>query len=573
MHIFRNRHTVPREPEEQRRARRGQVRVRAALCVVSGILLGASFPPSTLGILACFGLVPLLIVLADVDEIGTGLRYSYLAFLIFHVITLNWTGGYAHGRDPYMMIAGAATMVVHPLFYFIPMVIYLLTKKHLGERAALVVLPFCWVGYEYTHMLSEWSFPWLTIANSQSYEHARMQFISVTGVLGLSFWIVLLNTLAYLFYSALAHRGEHRMPRGALFSLAGFLLLYYLPAVYGWRVLSGAPETADGLRQEEKTITVGMIQANIDPWEKWTQNGYISLERYLDMTATLTDTARKRKPDLVLWPETAVPYDLHGDLNRPLFLQVRNRISESRVSVLTGMPYFLFYTDSSSAPRSAKRRKFTGERYDAFNAATLIQPDEEQLPWYGKMKMVPLAERVPYADLFAFVGFLQWGVGIGGWQIGPQQTIFQEKHTGTRFCTLICYESVYPGFVASFIRSGAEFISIITIDSWWDRMSGAFQHERFAIFRAVENRRWLARCAVGGISCYIDPYGGLYDETELFTTRILNRTIGRSTELTYYSEHGDWLGQICVWISGLFLAAVGGQLIKQRIRAQQWQTP
>ena len=80
--------------------------------------------------------------------------------------------------------------------------------------------------------------------------------------------------------------------------------------------------------------------------------------------------------------------------------------------------------------------------------------------------------------------------GIGGWQIGPRQTIFTERRTGTRFCALICYESVYPGFVASFVRSGAEFISIITIDSWWAKMSGAYQHHQFAIFRAVENRRW-----------------------------------------------------------------------------------
>ena len=572
MSIFRKRYQLPPEPEEERSKRSRQFRLRAALCIVSGLLLGASFPPSTLGILACFGLVPLLIVLADIDEIGAGLRYSYLAFLIFHTITLNWTGGYAHGKDPYMMIAGAVTMVVHPLFYFIPMLVYLVTKKQFGEKAALAVLPFAWVGYEYTHTLSEWSFPWVTIGNSQSYELARMQFISTTGVLGLSFWVILLNVLAFLLYSALAHRRERRIPRSAVVLLAGFLVLYYLPALYGWKVLSYAPHTPDGLTLGEKTITVGMIQANVDPWDKWTQNGYVTLERYLDFTATLVDTARERRPDLVLWPETAVPYDLHSELNRPLFLRVRDRISESHVSVLAGMPYFVFYKDSLSAPRSAKRRKFTGERYDAFNAAILIQPNEEELPWYGKMKMVPIAERIPYAEVFAFVDFLRWGVGIGGWQIGPQQTIFTEKRTGTKFCALICYESVYPGFVASFVRGGAEFISIITIDSWWDRMSGAFQHERFALFRAVENRRWLARCAVGGISCYIDPYGRLYDETELFTTRTLNRTIGRSTELTYYSEHGDWLGQVCLWISGVFLAAIVGQLFKNKMRAQQWQT-
>src|SRR5512140_3687955 len=138
--------------------RRKIFRVRAALCVLSGLMLGLSFPPSLFGVLACFGLVPLLIVLADIDEIGTGLRYGYLAMLVFHVITLNWTGGFSHANDVYMMLAGTATMIIHPLFYFIPLAVYLFVKKYLGHGMALGVLPFAWTGYEYSHTLTQWSF-------------------------------------------------------------------------------------------------------------------------------------------------------------------------------------------------------------------------------------------------------------------------------------------------------------------------------------------------------------------------------------------------------------------------------
>src|SRR5438093_5839388 len=140
-------------------------------------MLGLSFPPFPFGILACFGLVPWLIVLADISEVGRSLRYSYLMFVVFHIIALNWTGGYAHMHDPYMMIAGAVTMIAHPLFYFFPVAGYMLARKYLSDRAALVALPFLWVGYEYSHSLSEWSFPWITIGNSQSYNLAGIQFI------------------------------------------------------------------------------------------------------------------------------------------------------------------------------------------------------------------------------------------------------------------------------------------------------------------------------------------------------------------------------------------------------------
>jgi apolipoprotein N-acyltransferase len=160
------------------------------------------------------------------------------------------------------------------------------------------------------------------------------------------------------------------------------------------------------------------------------------------------------------------------------------------------------------------------------------------------MKMVPFAERVPYADMFSWIDFLRWGVGIGGWQIGPDTTVFRDARTGARFSTVICYESVYPDFTASFVRRGAEFLSIITIDSWWGKMSGAYQHHRFAVFRAIETGRWIVRCALGGISCFIDPRGRVYDDTDLMTRAVLWRQIPLETSLTTYVRAGDILGPV-----------------------------
>ncbi len=527
-------------------------------------MLGLSFPPFPLGILACFGLVPWLIVLAEIDEMGTALRYSYLTFVVFHIITLNWTGGYSHMHDPYMMIAGAVTMLVHPLFYFLPSAGYVLARKYLGDWKALIALPFLWVGYEYSHMLSEWSFPWITMGNSQSYNLAGLQFISITGVLGLSFWIVVINVLAFILYSQLAHERWRPLSQPSLYLAAGIVAIYFLPKIYGGIVLSGAPTTLP-----EKRITVGMVQANLDPWEKWTKSGYKTIELHLDLTQRLVQDSTKPKPDLVLWPETAIPYYVLTKENAATLSYLRGRINEIGIPVLSGLPQAVYYGDPAKAPPSAKRLP-DGERYDAFNAAALFQPGVDEIPWYGKMKMVPIAERVPYADAFQFLDVFRWGVGIGGWQIGRDSVIFTEKKTGTRFNALICYESVYPDFVASFVRKGAEFIALITIDSWWGKMSGAYQHERFAIFRAIENRRWIARCAIGGISCYIDPYGHVYDATQLFTQATLSRTIGRSSDLTFYSEHGDWLGSGCLFIGGMFVAAALGQKFFKRKRREAW---
>jgi apolipoprotein N-acyltransferase len=228
--------------------------------------------------------------------------------------------------------------------------------------------------------------------------------------------------------------------------------------------------------------------------------------------------------------------------------------------------------DSTEAPPSARTDIRTGLKYDWFNAAAYLQPGADTAAWYGKMKMVPFAERIPYADLFTFVDFLRWDVGIGGWQIGPDTTVFRDMRTGSRFAPLICYESTYPGFVSAFVRRGAELLVILTIDSWWGRMSGAFQHQRFAVFRAVENRRWVARCAVGGISCYIDPWGRVHDATELFTRAVLTRTITARRELTFYTQHGDFLGEACLTFAMLIAAAIAGKRFLRKQREQLWQS-
>ena len=545
-----------------------------ALALLSGVMLGLSFPPFRLGILACFGLVPLLIALTRAVRLRSALGLTYVGMLPFHVITLNWTGGYVHGNDPYMMIAGAITMIVHPLFYCLPVGLYHLVRKKLGENAGLIALPFIWVGYEYSHSISEWSFPWLTLGNSQSYDLARIQFISFTGVWGLSFWIIVINVTAYMLYTVLARPPEELLPRRAMTIVALLTAVYLLPSVPGTYILSNAPHPAGDVpatgqetgQRTEKTITVGIVQSNVDPWEKWTRRGTDLASLYLGLTRRLMEEHPAQPPQIVLWPETAITGFPLLPESRPILDRLRMGADSMHVSILTGTFQAVFYRDSSKAPPSARFSPTMGQKYDAFNAAAFIEPGTADVPWYGKMKMVPIAERIPYADMFAFLDFMRWGVGIGGWQIGPDTTVFTERATGVKFSAIICYESTYPGFVASFVRKGASFIALITIDSWWGKMSGAYQHRQFAVFRAVENRRWIARCAVGGISCFIDPYGRSYDDTELFTQRILSRTIGTDDALTFYTRHGDWLGETALLVALMFAAAVAGQSFTDRRR-------
>ena len=543
---------------------------RLLLAMLSGVLLGSSFPPFHLGFLAAFGVVPLLLAVRGLPGIRVPLRYVYLAMLVFHAITINWTGGYAHGNDPYMMIAGTATILIHPFFYYLPMGVYLFVRKHMGEGRALFFLPFLWVGYEYSHSLSEWSFPWLTLGNSQTYDLAKIQFIEYTGVWGLSFWLLVLNVLLYIICVRVIADLRAGWRTTTKVIAATTVLLAVLPSLYGRIVLSSAG-SGEVAPDDPRGVTVGIIQSNVDPWDKWKANGFETHALYMDLTKRLMDSAGAPTPDIILWPETAAPLDVLGPQNATVLASIKEHLAAWNTTLLTGLPHKVIYPDSLRAPKSARKEKLSSTRYDWFNAATFIQPDTATPAWYGKMKMVPFAERIPYADMFQSLDFLRWDVGIGGWQIGPDTTSFEHARSGARFSTIICYESTYPGFIAEFVRRGAEFLTLITIDSWWDHMSGAYQHQQIAVLRAVENRRWIARCAVGGISCTIDPSGRVHGATELFTQRLLSSRIARSTELTFYARHGDLLGELCLWLSVVVFAAGLGQAFLSRKRSLAWQ--
>jgi apolipoprotein N-acyltransferase len=187
-------------------------------------------------------------------------------------------------------------------------------------------------------------------------------------------------------------------------------------------------------------------------------------------------------------------------------------------------------------------------------------PHSYEYQTYRKIVLVPFGERIPYADAVPFlIKPLKWGVGISNWSRGKDTTVFRLED-GLRFSTVICYESVFPGFVREFVRKGADFLVIITNDGWYGKSSGPYQHAAYAIFRAIENRRAVVRSANTGISEFINPYGQYIGKlTKLEERATLFANIPIDDQITFYSEHGNWIAHLAEIIAsasiilGLFL--------------------
>jgi len=551
--------------EEKTRFR--SARHHLILAVASGVMLAGAFPPSPFHSLAYVGLIPLLLLLETLEGTWKRLQYSYLAFFIWHTLTLYWIGGFVVGKDIWMMIAGGTVLLAHPLFYVFVVFLYLKVRDRAGLMAALAFLPLAWIGFEYSHSLSEVSFPWITLGNSQAYDLPRMQIAEYTSVYGLSFLVLCFNVIGFVVVTNLATRTWTIRSRAAMLAGAILVTLYVAPWIYGKIEIArySVSPGADALR-------VGVVQPNIDPWEKWNSHGespWASYDKQLADYLRETRALAQQRADMVVWPETAIPFRILLPGNGIYWRWLRGNLDTSGVSVLTGLPFTVFY-DSAHAPLTASYDPVRKRSYDDFNSTTLLVPGHDVGPIYKKIVLVPFAERIPYAATFSFLMEpLKWNVGIGMWGKGSDTIVFSlplKEGREAKFASMICYESVYPNFVREFVHRGAQFLVIITNDSWWGNTSGAYQHAAYASFRAIENRRWIVRAANGGISGFIDPAGTYHNETTLYTAAAFSGTIGLSEELSFYARHGDMFARSCAGLAVVFFIVT---FLPQRNRAKK----
>ncbi|MEP7235603.1 MAG: apolipoprotein N-acyltransferase [Ignavibacteriota bacterium] len=536
------------------------------LLILSGILLGISFPPFGLvgGFCAFFALVPLLIALEDTSRVREAFSRGYLAMFVLTLIATYWVGGWkGEGSvDPFLMIAGIALDFAHPLFLIIPILLYDITRRKFGNVAALVALPVYWIGFEFWHASGDFSFPWLSLYNTQTYNTAFIQFIEFTGSYGLSLLILLVNILLYsvvrfnkLFprpiAAALATASVNRYSRAKLAGICGLLLI--LPYVYGFIVL-----TEDSAKST-RSIAITIIQPNINPWDKWsteTQAITDSMERS-SFTALRNSAIHS---DLLLWPETAITYPITIGWRASELQRLYSFIGEIGTPILTGIPdREEYFKGKDGIPTDARKTKDSLLFHRDWNSAMLFGKDLSGRFYhqrYHKQKLVPFGEKVPLVEDIPVLGeIFQWGVGLGSWNSGEGYELFRLPFSGqlvtapdtAKICTMICYESVYPSYVREFTKRGAELITIITNDGWYGKSSGPIQHNRFAVLRAVENRRWVARSANTGISSVIDEKGRFTQEKPLFESASITARIPLLSEITLYTKLGDYIAMPCEW--------------------------
>ncbi len=529
--------TKYREPltDEEKKQRKKE----RYLLVLSGILMGCGFPPFPFpfSLLLFFGLVPYFYVLERRKSLAEINKATYLTFLVFNVITLYWVGSWQKAADPFLMIAGGVLVFFNPILFLIPSTLYYIFKKNFSSRGALLLFPVFWITYEYLYMLTDLSFPWLTLGNGLAAFIPFIQIADTIGSVGLSLIVLYINV--FLYRSFVNYKLSQK---DFVYNLTAAIMIFLFTLLYGFYRLNTFQPT-------NKTVRVGLIQPDLDPWAKWEGSNLNQLTgEYLQLSKEAADKGAK----LIVWPETALGsvFLLDGRFTRTVD-EIRSFLRSENVYLLTGMADLNLYFKGEKIPEDAIKSQNGSYYYTMYNGILLFSPNSWEVQRYHKMKLVPFGEKVPFAEDFPFLGkMLQWGVGISGWNIGKDTVNFrlpeniengfkpyQGKNDSVKINALVCYESVFPYFVADFVQRGAKMITIVTNDSWYGRSSGPYQHKEIAVLRAVENRRSVIRAANGGISCIIDPLGRTKVESKLFTKTFLTGDVELENTETFFTKH------------------------------------
>ncbi|MBU6400551.1 MAG: apolipoprotein N-acyltransferase [Verrucomicrobia bacterium] len=529
-------------------------RGRYLLAALAGLLLAAAFPTFNL---AGFAWVApgLMLAAAAGRPGGPAFRLGYVAGLVDSLASLHWLLfipfplGAAAG-----WLALSAYLALYPgvwvwccwhLYPHPGATVDLTTEDSLagveparsimalGWSRRVLWAALCaatWVALEMAVGRFLTGFPWNFLGVSQYLVLPLIQLASVTGVYGVSFLVVWVSVAAGCAVAAAVGRPASRWDWVG--ELAVPLLVTFAVVWFG---LDRLARTAPSGR----TLRIALVQPSIPQTLIWDEKENATRFRQI---LQLSEQALATRPDLLVWPEAALP-----EFSEDNFRALTNLVAAHRAWMVFGAD------DAEPSPRKAG-----GDLELFYNAAFLLDPTGHLAAVYHKQRLVIFGEYVPLARQLPFLKSFTPIQGEFAEGNGPVQ--FRLTRPEAQCSVLICFEDTFAVLAREAAAPGTDFLLNLTNDGWFGESAEQWQHAVNAAFRAVETGRPLVRCTNNGLSCWIDACGRLHGiyfpgDRNIYrpgvkTARIPLRGRAERGGLTFYGRHGDWFGWGCVgWVA------------------------
>lgn len=503
---------------------------------VGGCGLGVSFPfTGSFFPLAFVALVPLLVANFHIQQSATKrpillqIVVGLIYFLPFNAIATWWVYNASPGGAYMAILANSLLMVL-------PFSLMGWISHQLGEKKGRYAFLIFWLCFEFLHYRWELSWPWLNLGHILGTAPKLIQWYAYSGVSGGTLWIIGVNLVVYaIVRNCLLKREPLRQQTPYLVLSAAVITV---PVAVSLTMYYRYEESTD-------PVQITIVQPNI---EAYREKFVLPVDFQIDKMLSAATKKMTPSTDLILFPETAIPYGIDEKTidDHPTIQRLKNFVRQHHnTPLLTGADTYRFW-DEKPSPTSWLHR--SGRWYENYNTALMIQT---RLPISirHKSKLVLGSEKLPFIDWFPFLG--KYAVELGGTSgalgTGKMTTNFTSK--GVSYAPLICYESVYGDYVASHVRKGASVLSVMTNDGWYKNTPGHRQHRLFSQIRAIENRRSVARSANTGISCFIDQRGEVISELGWDNYGAIQTEINQNKHLTFYTRYGDIIGRVAAFLS------------------------
>ena len=269
--------------------------------LISGALIVLAFPVFDFYLLAWVAFIPLLLSLwkkSPGEAFQAGFVFGVVYFFgtlywIYH--SINFYGGVSFAASISIVLLLCCYLSIYPAVfaYFFSSFI----KK--TRLPALLIGPVLWVVLEFVRSYAFTGFPWSSIGYSQYKFLSVIQVSDITGVYGISFLVLAFNCA--IVDGLLLKARIRKMPLFPLsYTIIGFIMFFIVIVSslgYGfWRL---------GQDRPGHPVKAGLVQGNIEQDKKWDP----AFQKYvMDTYFGLSQDAARKSPDLIIWPETAVPF-------------------------------------------------------------------------------------------------------------------------------------------------------------------------------------------------------------------------------------------------------------------------
>lgn len=487
------------------------------LVCLSGAITALCFPKFNFFFFAWVCLIPFLFVLLK-KRPWPSFFLGFASGFVYYAILLYWIPAVpAHygNLSPWLSFLIYLLLVILMALSWSGFALLFSIVRLPFPRSAFILAPFIWVSFEYIYTYLLTGFPWGLLGYSQVKNLAFLQTASVTGVYGLSFVLVLFQSF---FVLSISNR-----KRAPFFLALAVVLVIHSAGLFS---LKTPAQTKDAFK-------AAVLQGNVSSDIYWDRISPEEIDGLFKQHLELSRQAYLQGARLIVWPEFSVP--LCFSCSEPLYRHFKENlyqfVQEIKCTLLLG-------TNETTSE---------GGELRFHNTALCLSPDLSMTQYY-KMHLVPFGEYTPYKKIFSFIESVTHAIG----DVTPGKQHVLHSFEGSKFGSPICYEVIFPSLVRAFTKKGAQFLVTITNDGWYGKSPAPYQHFLIAVFRAVENRRFLLRAATTGISGFVDPYGRVLSRSELMTQTYLTGEVIPTNKLSFYTRYGDILPALSLTLTVIF---------------------